>query len=203
MPLRLLPEEETQIEIKDMLLRIAKLYQIPNFDAESAFLLSEWVMDEYKHSSQELVRRALSNPPKGKDKSWRLTPETISEWVEITRVKIIDEEARKESEARQSQETFFPVISDNIDKLLSETMANLKSVPNGKFDAKEVEKIKQEDKERREGRKALPSNRRNFTVTVEDSEGNYIGKYENVLAETQEQANEIVKKLVLSGQLRL
>lgn len=125
MLLRLLEPEQTEIEIKDMLLRIAKLYSIPNFDSESSVLLAEWILGEYKHTQFEVIKRALSSPPVGKEKSWRLTPETIAEWVEITRGKMIDEAQRIESEKKAIEPYEYHKPTELANKLLSEAMATL------------------------------------------------------------------------------
>lgn len=125
MPLRLLPEVDAQIEIKDMLLRIAKLYQIPNFDAEGAVLLAEWVLDEYKHSSFELIKRALNSPPRTGEKSWRLTPETITEWIEVTRERMITETQQKESDERLNKPITEGDIKDETEKKLNELKLGL------------------------------------------------------------------------------
>ena len=209
MPLRQQPQQQTETEIMDCLLRLAKLYQIPNFDAESAVLLAEWVMDEYKHTHFEIVKQALTRPPLPKqsdNKSWRLTPETIGDWIEVTRTRIIEDQQRKESEARQSKPIEYPKINNKaIDELLNKTISELKKEITFKPSqiANDVKAIKIEDKERIEGRKALSHNRMNFSVLVQDSEGNDLGVIENVLAESQEQANEIVTKLINSGQIKI
>jgi hypothetical protein len=47
------------------------------------------------------------------------------------------------------------------------------------------------------------SKRKNWDVVVEDEAGNVIGKIESVYAESQEDANKMVEKLIKSGQIKL
>jgi len=65
------------------------MYQIPNFDEESALGLAECVLERYKYELVETVVKCLEQPPHTGEKNWRLTPDTISDWMDIT----LDKEA--------------------------------------------------------------------------------------------------------------
>jgi hypothetical protein len=60
------------------------MYQIPNFDEESALGLAECVLERYKYELVETVVKCLEQPPHTGEKNWRLTPDTISDWMDIT-----------------------------------------------------------------------------------------------------------------------
>ena len=66
-----------------LLTRIAKLYQIPNFDNENAVLLASWTFEAYKYDSFETIEKALTNPKPLDDNAFRLTPDTVAKWISI------------------------------------------------------------------------------------------------------------------------
>jgi len=66
-----------------MLQRLSKLYQLNNWTEENAVFLGEWIFDNYKFDSLDDVIACLSNPPLTESKQWRLTPDTIREWMAI------------------------------------------------------------------------------------------------------------------------
>lgn len=71
---------EAMKQIAYALQRLALLYQIPNWTENNSVLLAEWVYDNYKYSSLELILSALRNPDyelRGTDKNYRLTPDNI------------------------------------------------------------------------------------------------------------------------------
>lgn len=75
---------KTAIEhVCGLLNRLVKLYQIPGFDEITCLLLAEWVIEKYPFETLETVTKCLSNPPRTSEKNWRLTPDTIQEWMEI------------------------------------------------------------------------------------------------------------------------
>jgi hypothetical protein len=85
--------------------RLIKIYQIPNIDNETVMFLAEWIMEEYKHNDLQLIEEALKYPPKNEMNTWRLTPDTIRYWIDVTREKIFDRNAKEESRKRQEAET--------------------------------------------------------------------------------------------------
>lgn len=78
--LREIPKAEVLNTIGDLLDKIAKLYQVPNWDALNTVLLSEWIVDNYPSDSLKTVIRCLSRQ-RSTEKNWRLTPDTIREWM--------------------------------------------------------------------------------------------------------------------------
>jgi hypothetical protein len=78
-----------------LLQRLSKLYQLPNWSDENALILAEWIFDNYKFDSLDDVITCLKNPPSTGNKNWRLTPDTIQEWMGII--------LEKRSEARENE----------------------------------------------------------------------------------------------------
>ena len=85
----------TTAHISALLLRLAKLYQIPSFDETSAVMLAEWVLESYQYESIDLVIRCLQKPPHNGEKNWRLTPDTIQSWMAL--------ELEAQAETREKQ----------------------------------------------------------------------------------------------------
>lgn len=104
--LRELPTEvkaSTQSSICDLLNRVAKLYQIPNWDELNAVLLSDWILETYPTETFETIQRALTKP-RTVGKTWRLTPDVITEWMAF---EIEQETIKREKEihnAKQAEE---------------------------------------------------------------------------------------------------
>lgn len=89
--------------ISYLLQRLSKLYQLPNWTEENAVFLAEWIFDNYKFDSLDDVITCLKNPPSTGSKQWRLTPDTIQEWMQI----ILERRAEKrEAEVKKLKETF-------------------------------------------------------------------------------------------------
>lgn len=65
--------------ICDRLKRLAKLFQVPNWDGINEVLLAEWIMETYHSDQLKTILYCLDHPPVGK--AWRLTPDTIGEWM--------------------------------------------------------------------------------------------------------------------------
>lgn len=61
--------------------KIARLYQIPNWSQQNNLELSDWIYDTYKFEMFSTVYAALKSPPPTDGKVWRLTPDTIREWI--------------------------------------------------------------------------------------------------------------------------
>lgn len=75
------PKPDSVQLIADLLSRLARLYQIPNWTPLASVELAEWTYDNYKFEGPETIIKALTNPPAGSDRTWRLTPDTIAEWI--------------------------------------------------------------------------------------------------------------------------
>lgn len=94
-----------------LLQRLSKLYQLPNWTDENALILAEYIFDNYKFDSLDDVITCLRNPPATDQKNWRLTPDTIREWMGI----ILERRAeQREIENNKLKENFkdpLPVIN--------------------------------------------------------------------------------------------
>ena len=69
--------------LAQLLLALAELYSLEKFGAQNAYLVAEWIYDEYKYEQLKLVTKVLKNPPPTDDKTWKLNPDTIREWMAI------------------------------------------------------------------------------------------------------------------------
>lgn len=62
--------------------RLAKLYQIQQWTAENTVILAEWIVDTYSCEMLATIDKVLRRPPKSEENNWRLTPDTITRWME-------------------------------------------------------------------------------------------------------------------------
>lgn len=102
--LRELPAEakvDAQTAICNMLKHMAKLYQIPNWDALNEVLLSDWILETYPTETMETITKALTKP-RTVGKTWRLTPDVITEWMAF---EIEQETAKREKELHNAKHT--------------------------------------------------------------------------------------------------
>jgi hypothetical protein len=97
--------------IASLLLRIAKMYQIPNFDEESALLLAGDTIERFKYDPVDVLVKCLTSPPSTGEKNWRLTPDTISEWMSITLEREADN-LEREHKKLKSQKVEFDMPVD-------------------------------------------------------------------------------------------
>jgi len=138
-----------------MLSRVAKLYQVPNWDATNSFLLAEWVVEEYRHYDFELIKLALRNPPKLSAEAWRITPDTIRAWVDFTNLKIEEERLRKESFKKQEIEQVKELepLSEETQRMIRDWQADLLGLqPVPQISSVEIDRLKDEDRARLEGK---------------------------------------------------
>jgi hypothetical protein len=96
--------------VSSLLLRIAKKYQIPNFDEESAVILAEDTIERFQYEPIETVIKCLELPPHTGEKNWRLTPDTIAEWMAITLER--EAEAREKELSKEKGNVTFDVPAD-------------------------------------------------------------------------------------------
>ncbi len=136
-------------EISSLLLRLVKLYQIPNFDEMSSVLLSEWICDNYKFDSFKRVKACLQNPPRTEEKNWRLTPDTIREWMatELEKEAADRERINNLYKTKDADELYqAPNIPEHVNQLI-EDYKNQLAGPQGIRSITEKE-IKEEGRER-------------------------------------------------------
>lgn len=155
-PLRLLPEDETIDKISKALLRLATLYQIPNFSAPNALILAESIMENFPHKTLDLILDTLRNPPTIYDKgnvaqSWRLNPDTVKAWVNAKAIE--REEQRLKAEARENAskpievKPLSPETQQKINEFLNSlASASVREVP--KVSGAELKRIELEDNAR-------------------------------------------------------
>lgn len=132
-------------QIADLLLQLSKLYQIPNFNGENAVLLSKWIITNYEYEPLEVVIDCLVNPPHTGEKNWRLTPDTIQQWLAIRleeQAEKREREYQKEKE-RQRQIESVPANFPDFDKLMAGTW--FEEVKNEKaFSEQKMKEIREE-----------------------------------------------------------
>ena len=120
LPLKNQDQSELMAEICKLLTRLVKIYQVPNIDNEALVYLSEWMMTEYQHHDFALIMEALKYPPKNRDNTWRLTPDTIRFWIDTTMEKRFDREQVEASKKRQESETIKTPFSPETEKLIQD-----------------------------------------------------------------------------------
>ena len=112
------PKDECIAHIAKLIHRLSKLYQMKDWTEENSVLLAEWTYENYKYEEIQIVTRVLNNPPQTDGKSWRLTPDTIREWMTIELEKVAE---RREQIHNEKKNTQLPVtigmVKDKIDKL--------------------------------------------------------------------------------------
>jgi hypothetical protein len=111
-----------------LLQRLSKLYQLPNWSEENALILAEWIFDNYKFDSLDDVITCLKNPPQTGNKNWRLTPDTIQEWMTI----VLEKRAEKrEIENKKLKESFIEELP-NVDYDAFKTKIEKEGLPEEK-----------------------------------------------------------------------
>ena len=137
---------ETIAQISSMLNQLAKLYQVPNFDGENAVLLANWIINKYQYEPLSVVLDCLINPPATGEKNWRLTPDTIEQWLTIRleeQAEKREKEYQKEKQRLRELESTMPSNFPDFDKLLAGTWFS-KAKQEEEFDEQEYKKIKEQ-----------------------------------------------------------
>lgn len=78
-----LPQESVIKVLVASLMKLAKLYQIKDFDTETAVLNAHWITQNYKYEQLDNVTRCLENPPSINEKVWRINPDIIQTWISV------------------------------------------------------------------------------------------------------------------------
>lgn len=120
-------------------MRLQKLYQVPNFDADNAVYLAEWVYDNYQWEDLDTIMIVLKSPPPTQDErgntesNWRLTPDRIQRWMAvILEKKAADREAEHQKmKNSESKEPLPEVNYEEFKKRLAEgnALREVKSDP--------------------------------------------------------------------------
>jgi len=117
------PEREILSHLFQLINRLVKLYQIQGWGKDSTGILAEWVLDNYKYESLELVTRVLTNPPKTQERNWRLTPDVIADWMAVEMERDI---AKREKEVHNAKHGDVP--NEWPEERLKELQETLKKV---------------------------------------------------------------------------
>jgi len=120
-------------------MRIAKLYQVPNFDEESALILAVDTIERFQYDPVEVLVKCLTSPPSTGEKNWRLTPDTISEWMSITLEREADR-IEKELTKNKSKSIEFEVPTD----ISKETEKKIQDYINSLSDFKKVPSLSED-----------------------------------------------------------
>ena len=120
------PRGEAIKAIADKLDILAKLYQVPNWDQLNAILLAEWIMDEYHSDMLKTVMDCLARP-RGAGKTWRLTPDTIREWMAEEQDRLADKREKYIHNKKVEELTPAPEqeISEETQRLINEYQEKL------------------------------------------------------------------------------
>jgi hypothetical protein len=120
-------------------MRIAKLYQVPNFDEESALILAVDTIERFQYDPVDVLVKCLTSPPSTGEKNWRLTPDTISEWMSITLEREADR-VEKELTKNKSKAIEFEVPTD----ISKETEKKIQDYINSLSDFKKVPSLSED-----------------------------------------------------------
>jgi hypothetical protein len=131
--------EKLEGHIALLILKIARMYQIPNFDEEACILLAEDTIERYKYEPVEVLVKCLERPPSTGEKNWRLTPDTISEWMSITLEREADR-VEKELTKNKSKAIEFEVPTD----ISKETEKKIQDYINSLSDFKKVPSLSED-----------------------------------------------------------
>lgn len=133
-------------QIGRLLNQLAKLYQIPNWTGENAALLSNWIVNKYEYEPLEVIIGCLANPPKTGEKNWRLTPDTIEQWLTIRleeQAEKREKEYQKEKQKLKELESSMPPNFPDFDKLLAGTWFD-QARREENFDEEKYKEVKRE-----------------------------------------------------------
>lgn len=109
----------------------------------NGLILTEWIIDAYPHETLETIVTALTKPKTNtKDKTWRITPDVIADWIEHWKSKMFDAKLKEQRE--QKLLSSGPVSEGWTDERLAELKKiwagedkGVKSVP--ELSKKEIE----------------------------------------------------------------
>lgn len=125
--------KEVLKRVSNLVHRVARLYQIPSWNEESSVTLAEWICNEYRYEALESVEDCLMNPPSGDGKTWRLTPDTIREWMLPQLEKAALELERENAKYKEQVKEPLPKVDYESFKKRLESGEALKdhNIPNG------------------------------------------------------------------------
>lgn len=83
-------------------------------------MLAQWIVDSYPYESLDSIQECLYTPPKTGQKNWRLTPDTIQEWMALQ----LEKEAIKREKQHNKlklEESTQPINLPDFDQLFKGT----------------------------------------------------------------------------------
>jgi len=122
---------------------VASLYQIKDFGPQNALLLSEWIYENYKYEQLETVIECLRAPNSSGDKIWRLTPDTINDWISRSIDRLSEQREREIHNAKHEK-----VESEWPQERLQELQEVIKAVEDFKVPAITEDDILEEGQEK-------------------------------------------------------
>lgn len=118
-------QEDVLRHVSRLAHRLGRLYLIPNWTEENAVLLAEWIVEKYKYEEIQIVTRVLNNPPTTGDKTWRLTPDVIQEWMTIELEKVAAKrEERHNMQKLNSSEPVADIDYESFKKRIEQGCLN-------------------------------------------------------------------------------
>jgi hypothetical protein len=104
--------------------RVAKLWQMQNWTQENSVMLAEWTFETYSCEPLEVITGCLKNPPVSAEKTWRLTPEVIAQWMTGTLEKEAIAREKEHQRLKDEFKTELPNVNyESFKKRLAEGTA--------------------------------------------------------------------------------
>lgn len=125
--IRELPKNDVMKAVCNQLDKCAKLFQVPNWDEVNSVLLAEWILESYPTEPLDAIVSVLSHPPAGK--AWRLTPDTISEWMGIE----LEKRAMLREREHINQKQLPAPVSELADEYLKQLSDQIAAAPDRKI----------------------------------------------------------------------
>lgn len=88
--LRSQPKSEVIKSLAFLVHRLASLYSVPDWSDMKSVDLAEWIYDNYTFELGGTIHNVLKNPPTLGKPVWRMTPDTIREWMTVELERVCD-----------------------------------------------------------------------------------------------------------------
>lgn len=88
-----------------LLMRLKRLYQIPDFTEVHSVDLAEWIIGNYKWEEGATIESCLNNPPATETEktNWRLTPDTIRTWMAVAIDRVAEKREREVQQLKNKE----------------------------------------------------------------------------------------------------
>lgn len=84
------------------------MYGLSNFEGKHAAMMAEWIMENYRYDTLNIVVDTLKNPPPTDEKVWRINPDTIREWMAIGLDKLAERREQYIQNKKNDDKKFDP-----------------------------------------------------------------------------------------------